>query len=90
MVVGGQWSVSSGSLQELPDAQRFGSGPGLGVATALLVRRVAAGRRVIYDGDAAIDGVPGTAAPVGINFKSAIGAVTGLLGLARAHRVTAP
>jgi hypothetical protein len=35
------------------------------------------GRRVEYEGDAAIDGVPGTAAPVGINFKSAIGAVTG-------------
>jgi 4-oxalomesaconate tautomerase len=35
------------------------------------------GGRVTYEGDAAIDGVPGTAAPVGINFKSAIGAVTG-------------
>lgn len=35
------------------------------------------GRQVTYEGDAAIDGVPGTAAPVGINFKSAIGAVTG-------------
>jgi hypothetical protein len=31
---------------------------------------------VNYEGDAAIDGVPGTAAPVGINFQSAIGAVT--------------
>jgi 2-methylaconitate cis-trans-isomerase PrpF len=34
------------------------------------------GRRVEYEGDATIDGVPGSAAPVGINFKSAIGAVT--------------
>ncbi len=34
------------------------------------------GRQVQYEGDAAIDGVPGTAAPVGINFQSAIGAVT--------------
>ena len=34
------------------------------------------GGEVIYDGKASIDGVPGTAAPVGINFKSAIGAVT--------------
>lgn len=34
------------------------------------------GGTVNYEGDAAIDGVPGTAAPVGINFKSAIGAVT--------------
>ncbi len=34
-------------------------------------------RQVQYEGHAAIDGVPGTAAPVGINFQSAIGAVTG-------------
>ena len=33
--------------------------------------------KVTYSGDAAIDGVAGTAAPVKINFKSAIGAVTG-------------
>jgi len=32
--------------------------------------------QVTYEGSASIDGVPGTAAPVGINFKSAIGAVT--------------
>ncbi len=35
------------------------------------------GCQVQYEGNAAIDGVPGTAAPVGINFQSAIGAVTG-------------
>ncbi len=35
--------------------------------------------RVTYAGSAAIDGVPGTAAPVKINFKSAAGAVTGKL-----------
>jgi 2-methylaconitate cis-trans-isomerase PrpF len=35
------------------------------------------GGKVTYEGDAAIDGVPGTAAPVGINFKGGIGAVTG-------------
>jgi len=34
---------------------------------------------VTYEGDAAIDGVPGTAAPVKLNFKSAIGSVTGKL-----------
>jgi 4-oxalomesaconate tautomerase len=34
---------------------------------------------VNYAGDAAIDGVPGTAAPVKLNFKSATGAVTGKL-----------
>ena len=37
------------------------------------------GGRVNYAGAAAIDGVPGTAAPVKLNFKSAIGAVTGKL-----------
>ena len=35
--------------------------------------------KVTYAGDAAIDGVPGTAAPVKLNFKSAVGAVTGKL-----------
>ena len=35
------------------------------------------GRQVQYEGDASIDGVPGTAAPVSINFRSAVGAVTG-------------
>ena len=34
---------------------------------------------VNYAGDTAIDGVPGTAAPVKLNFKSAVGAVTGKL-----------
>ena len=35
--------------------------------------------KVTYAGNAAIDGVPGTAAPVGINFKGGIGSVTGKL-----------
>ena len=34
------------------------------------------GGEVNYEGTAAIDGVPGTAAPVGINFTAAIGSVT--------------
>src|SRR5688572_29715126 len=34
------------------------------------------GGQVEYEGSAAIDGVPGTAAPIGINFQSAIGSVT--------------
>jgi 2-methylaconitate cis-trans-isomerase PrpF len=34
------------------------------------------GGSVTYAGDAAIDGVPGTAAPVKLNFRSAIGSVT--------------
>jgi len=35
------------------------------------------GRRITYDGDARIDGVPGTAAPIHLNFLDAWGAVTG-------------
>jgi 2-methylaconitate cis-trans-isomerase PrpF len=35
--------------------------------------------RVTYEGEASIAGVPGTAAPVGLNFTSAIGSVTGKL-----------
>ena len=35
--------------------------------------------KVTYEGKASIDGVPGTAAPVGLNFTSAIGSVTGKL-----------
>jgi 4-oxalomesaconate tautomerase len=37
------------------------------------------GGKVTYAGNAAIDGVPGTAAPIGINFKGGIGSVTGKL-----------
>jgi len=35
------------------------------------------GRRITYDGDARIDGVAGTAAPIHLNFLDAWGAVTG-------------
>lgn len=37
------------------------------------------GRRVVYDGDAAIDGVPGTAAPVQLAFLDSAGSKTGRL-----------
>lgn len=37
------------------------------------------GGRVRYDGDAAIAGVPGTAAPIVLNFMDVIGSVTGKL-----------
>jgi 2-methylaconitate cis-trans-isomerase PrpF/tripartite-type tricarboxylate transporter receptor subunit TctC len=37
------------------------------------------GRRVQYEGDARIDGVAGTAAPIQLNFLDAWGAVTGLV-----------
>ncbi|WP_163269261.1 4-oxalomesaconate tautomerase [Chelativorans alearense] len=34
---------------------------------------------VVYDGDAAIDGVPGTAAPIRLNFMEIVGSKTGAL-----------
>ena len=37
------------------------------------------GGRVTYDGDAAIAGVPGTAAPILLNFADAVGGATGKL-----------
>ena len=37
------------------------------------------GGRVRYDGDAAIDGVPGTAAPIVLNFMDVVGSVSGKL-----------
>lgn len=37
------------------------------------------GGRVDYTGDAAIDGVPGTAAPIYLNFMDVVGSVTGAL-----------
>lgn len=37
------------------------------------------GGRITYEGDTRIDGVPGTAAPVRLNFQDAWGAVTGRL-----------
>ncbi|MEO1492309.1 MAG: 4-oxalomesaconate tautomerase [Pseudomonadota bacterium] len=37
------------------------------------------GGTVEYQGDAAIDGVPGTAAPVGLNFRKVAGSATGKL-----------
>jgi 2-methylaconitate cis-trans-isomerase PrpF len=37
------------------------------------------GRRVTYDGDTAIDGVPGTAAPIELQFMDVVGGVTGAL-----------
>lgn len=36
-------------------------------------------REVLYDGSAAIDGVPGTAAPIGLQFMDVVGSATGSL-----------
>ena len=43
----------------------------------ILARVQTPGGAVIYDGDAAIDGVPGTAAPVELNFMDVAGSSTG-------------
>src|SRR3954453_15226383 len=37
------------------------------------------GREVIYSGDARIDGVPGTAAPIVLNFMDVVGSISGKL-----------
>ncbi len=49
------------------------------VNTGALVEAVVQtpGGKVNYDGDVAIDGVPGTAAPVGLNFLDVVGSRTG-------------
>ena len=52
-----------------------------GVNTGALVEAVVQtpGGTVRYDGDLAIDGVPGTAAPIALNFKEVVGARTGTM-----------
>lgn len=45
----------------------------------IAVRVATPGGLIAYDGDAAIDGVPGTAAPVHLTFQDAAGAKTGRL-----------
>jgi 2-methylaconitate cis-trans-isomerase PrpF len=76
LVAVGPYAIEAGLL-----AARDGETPVriFNVNTQSLVEAIVQtpGGRVTYEGDAAIDGVPGTAAPVGINFRSAIGAVTG-------------
>lgn len=51
------------------------------VNTGALVEAVVQtpGGKVVYDGDVAIDGVPGTAAPVGLNFLDVVGSRTGAM-----------
>jgi 2-methylaconitate cis-trans-isomerase PrpF len=51
------------------------------VNTAAVVHAVirTPGRQVQYDGDVAIDGVPGTGAPISLNFLDAVGSKTGKL-----------
>src|SRR3970282_431311 len=73
LVAVGPFAIEAGLLPA-----RNGETPGgiLNVHTQSLVEAIVQtpGGQVNYEGSAAIDGVPGTAAPVGINFQNAIGA----------------
>ena len=71
-----------------PAALEMGLITATGAEITIKIRAVNTGARVvakvqtsaggvIYDGDAAIDGVPGTAAPVGLQFMDTIGGATG-------------
>jgi 2-methylaconitate cis-trans-isomerase PrpF len=71
-----------------PAAIEMGLMDATGPATAINIRAVNTGARVaatvrtdggevVYGGDVAIDGVPGTAAPVGLQFMDTVGGATG-------------
>lgn len=71
-----------------PAALEMGLIEATGAETTINIRAVNTGARVVakvqtspdgvvYDGSAAIDGVPGTAAPVGLQFMDTIGGATG-------------
>lgn len=73
-----------------PAALEMGLMAPTGETTPVRIRAVNTGTRVVadvqtpggqvrYDGDAAIDGVPGTAAPVGLQFMDTVGSGTGAL-----------
>lgn len=73
-----------------PAALEMGLVPVQGNVTRIRIRSVNTGAKVEavvrtpngsveYEGDAAIDGVPGTAAPVFLNFMDVVGSVTGSL-----------
>lgn len=73
-----------------PAALEMGLLPITGDKTRVRIRAVNTGARieatvqtgpdgVIYDGDAVVDGVPGSAAPVGLQFMETVGGLTGAL-----------
>lgn len=73
-----------------PAAIEMGIVPVAGAQTPVKIRAVNTGARVealvqtpdgevSYEGDATIDGVPGTAAPVGLQFMDTVGGATGAL-----------
>ena len=82
-----------------PAAIEMGLVAATGGATDVRIRAVNTGARVlakvrteggavVYDGDAAIDGVPGTAAPVELRFMDVVGGATGALFPTGARRET--
>ncbi len=75
LVAVGPFAIDAGLLPATGDETRVRI---YSVNTEALVEAIVQtpGGRVQYEGDALIDGVPGTAAPVGINFQDAIGSVT--------------
>ncbi|MEL7414455.1 MAG: 4-oxalomesaconate tautomerase [Pseudomonadota bacterium] len=73
-----------------PAALEMGLVPPTGDVTEVRIRAVNTGARVasrvctdgyavVYDGDTKIDGVPGTAAPIGLRFMDVTGGATGTL-----------
>ncbi len=73
-----------------PAAIEMGLAEITGAETEIRIRAVNTGARVIarvqtgpdgvrYDGEAAIDGVPGTAAPIGLSFMDVTGGATGAM-----------
>ncbi|MEL6266659.1 MAG: PrpF domain-containing protein, partial [Pseudomonadota bacterium] len=73
-----------------PAAIEMGLFAPTGDETTIRIRAVNTGARVVariqtpggavqYEGDAAIDGVPGTAAPVALSFMDVVGGITGAL-----------
>lgn len=73
-----------------PAAIEMGLVEATGSTTEVKIRAVNTGARVladvqtsasgvVYEGEAAIDGVPGTAAPVGLNFMDVVGGLTGAM-----------
>ncbi len=79
-----------------PAAIEMGLMPAAGDVAGVRIRAVNTGARVLakvrmkggsvlYDGDAAIDGVPGTAAPVELQFMDMVGGATGSMFPTRAR-----
>lgn len=73
-----------------PAALEMGLLPATGDVTEVKIRAVNTGARVmarvqtrdgavVYDGDAQVDGVPGTAAPIDVMFRETVGGATGAM-----------